>query len=99
MIQKDTLSVTLQDGVVGLVGMLHGDGLWKFPQHPLLKVFEPFVVITATDKLLVLQKVGVTTVRCDVQTGKCCWKPLSQLETSLRTSCELQWPVDLWTTV
>lgn len=53
---KDTLSVTLQDGVVGLVGMLHGDGLRKFPQHPLLKVLEPLVVIAAAHKLLVLQQ-------------------------------------------
>lgn len=50
----------MQDGVVGLVGMLHGDGLREFPQHPLLKVLQPFVVIAAADKLLVLRGGGDT---------------------------------------
>lgn len=36
--------------------MLHGDGLRKLSQHPLLEVLQPLVVITPTDKLLVLQK-------------------------------------------
>lgn len=52
----DTLSITLQNGVVRLVSVLHGDGLWKFSQHPLLEVLETLIVITATDKLLVLQR-------------------------------------------
>lgn len=54
--EQDTLRVALQDGVVRLVGMLHGDGLWELSQHPLLEVLEPLVVVTATDKLLVLQR-------------------------------------------
>lgn len=54
--EEDTLSVTLQNGVIRLVGVLHGNGLRKFSQHPLLEVLEPLVVITTTDKLLVLQK-------------------------------------------
>ena len=52
---KDTLSIALQDGVVWLVGVLHGDGLWKFSQHPLLEVLEPLVVVAAANKLLVLE--------------------------------------------
>lgn len=56
----------MQDGVVGLVGMLHGDGLRKFPQHPLLKVLKPLVVVAAADKLLVLQEEERAAVRpCD----------------------------------
>lgn len=37
-----------------MVGVLHGNGLWEFSQHPLLEGFKPFVVMTAADKLLVL---------------------------------------------
>ena len=52
---KDTLSVALQDGVVRLVGVLHGDSLGKFSQHPLLEVLQPFVVVASANKLLVLE--------------------------------------------
>lgn len=52
--------------------MLHGDGLRKFPQHPLLKVLKPLVVVAAADKLLVLQE--------EIQQGSdhvagCCLEP------------------------
>lgn len=36
--------------------MLHGDGLWELAQHPLLEVLESLIVITTTDKLLVLRR-------------------------------------------
>lgn len=32
-----TLGITLQDGLVWLVWVLHGNGLWEFSQHPLLE--------------------------------------------------------------
>ena len=52
---KDTLSIALQYGVIRLVGVLHGDGLWKFSQHSLLEVLQPLVVVAAANKLLVLK--------------------------------------------
>lgn len=51
---KDTLSVTLQNCLVRLVGVLHGNSLWEFTQHPLLEGLQPLVVVAATDKLFVL---------------------------------------------
>lgn len=52
--QKDTLCVTLQDGLIRLIGVLHRDGLREFSQHPLLEGLQSFVVVAATDKLFVL---------------------------------------------
>lgn len=52
--KQDTLGVRLQNGFVGLVRVLHGDGLREFSQHPLLKGLKSFVVMTATHKLLIL---------------------------------------------
>lgn len=43
--------------------MLHGNSLRKFSQHPLLEVLKTLVVITTTDKLLVLQKEDSGTPR------------------------------------
>lgn len=60
--------------------MLHGDGLRKFPQHPLLKVLEPLVVVAAADKLLVLQGVEGEAGRGDVEVRR----------VSLMKSCSLQ---------
>lgn len=51
----DTLSVRLEDGLVGLVGVLHGDGVGKLVQHPLLEGLQPLVVMPAAHELLVLE--------------------------------------------
>lgn len=53
---KDTLSVGLVDGLVGLVDVLHGDGVGELVKHPLLEGFQPLVVMAAAHELLVLQK-------------------------------------------
>lgn len=68
----------MQDGVVRLVGMLHGNGLRKLSQHPLLEVLKPLVVITTTDKLLVLQK--------EDSGGPVNWYPVTPAETAIRDS-------------
>lgn len=54
LLLKDTLCVTLQNRLIRLIGVLHRNGLWEFSQHPLLEGFQPFVVVAATDELLVL---------------------------------------------
>lgn len=51
----DTLSFRLEDGLVGLVGMLHGDGVGELIQHSLLEGLQPFVVMPSTHKLLILE--------------------------------------------
>lgn len=51
--------------------MLHGDGLRKFSQHPLLEVLKPLVVITTTDKLLVLQREDPLSTAVILSTFKC----------------------------
>lgn len=51
----DTLRLGLEDGLVGLVGVLHGDRVRELGQHPLLEGLEPLVVMPPTHKLLVLQ--------------------------------------------
>lgn len=51
---KDTLRVGLVDGLVGLVDVLHGDGVGELVEHPLLERLQPLVVMAATHKLLVL---------------------------------------------
>lgn len=51
---KDTLGVGLVDGLVGLVNVLHGDGVGELVEHPLLERFQPLVVMAAAHKLLVL---------------------------------------------
>lgn len=53
---KDTLRVGLVDGLVGLVDVLHGDGVGELVEHPLLEGFQPLVVMAAAHELLVLQK-------------------------------------------
>lgn len=50
----DTLSLCLEDGLVWLVGMLHGDGMGELVQHPLLEGLQSFVVMPSTHKLLIL---------------------------------------------
>lgn len=50
----DTLRLGLEDGLVGLVGVLHGDGVGELIQHPLLEGLQPLVVVPSADKLLVL---------------------------------------------
>lgn len=50
----DTLSFCLEDGLVGLVGVLHGDGVGKLAEHPLLEGLQPLVVMPSTNELLVL---------------------------------------------
>lgn len=52
-----TLSVSLQDGFIWLVGMLHGDGLWEFSQHPLLEGFQSLVVMATANILFVLEDI------------------------------------------
>lgn len=51
---KDTLRVGLVDGLVGLVDVLHGDGVGELVEHPLLERLQPLVVMAAAHKLLVL---------------------------------------------
>lgn len=51
---KDTLGVGLVDGLVGLVDVLHGDGVGELVEHPLLERLQPLVVVAAAHKLLVL---------------------------------------------
>lgn len=61
---KDTLSVTLQNCLVRLVGVLHGNSLWEFTQHPLLEGLQPLVVVAAADKLFVLMWTNETKDIC-----------------------------------
>lgn len=51
----DTLSFCLEDGLIGLVGVLHGDGVGELVQHSLLEGFQPLVVMPSTHKLLILE--------------------------------------------
>lgn len=53
-VSKDTLGIALQDGIVGAVGVLHGDGLRELAEHPLLEGFQPLVVVATAHVLLVL---------------------------------------------
>lgn len=55
---EDTLRVGLVYGLVGLVDVLHGDGVGELVEHPLLEGLQPLVVVAATHKLLVLQSRG-----------------------------------------
>lgn len=50
----DTLRFRLEDGLVGLVGVLHGDGVGELGQHPLLEGLQPLVVVPSTHELLIL---------------------------------------------
>lgn len=50
----DTLSLRLEDGLIRLVGVLHGDGMGELVQHSLLEGLQSFVVMPATYKLLIL---------------------------------------------
>ena len=52
---KDTLRLSLVNGLVGLVDVLHGDGVGELVQHPLLKSLQALVVMATTHKLLILQ--------------------------------------------
>lgn len=54
--QKDTLGITLQYGVIGVVWVLHCDGLGELAQHPLLEGFQPLIVVAPTHILFVLQE-------------------------------------------
>ena len=51
----DTLSFCLEDGLIGLVGMLHGDGVGELVQHSLLEGLQSFVVMPSTHKLFILE--------------------------------------------
>lgn len=55
---KDTLRVCLVYGLVGLVDVLHGDGVRELVEHPLLESLQPLVVMAAAHKLLILQRKG-----------------------------------------
>lgn len=55
---EDTLRVRLVDGLVGLVDVLHGDGVGELVEHSLLEGLQPLVVVAAAHKLLVLQGRG-----------------------------------------
>ena len=52
---KDTLCICLVYGLVWLINVLHGDGMRKLVEHPLLESLQPLVVMAAAHKLLVLQ--------------------------------------------
>lgn len=52
---KDTLCVCLVYGLVGLVYVLHGDGVGELVEHPLLERLQPLVVMASAHKLLILQ--------------------------------------------
>jgi len=54
--RKDTLRVRLVDGLVRLVDVLHGDGVGKLVEHPLLEGLQPLVVMAAANKLFILQR-------------------------------------------
>lgn len=56
---KDTLCVCLVYGLVGLVYVLHGDGVGELVEHPLLECLQPLVVMASAHKLLILQRRGV----------------------------------------
>lgn len=51
----DTLRFCLEDGLVRLVGVLHGDGMGELVQHSLLEGFQSLVVMPSTHKLLILE--------------------------------------------
>lgn len=51
---KDTLGVALQDGVIRVVGVLHGDSLRELAEHPLLEGLQPLVVVAPAHVLFVL---------------------------------------------
>lgn len=53
---EDTLSISLVDGLVGHVGVLHGDGVRKLAEHPLLKCLQTLVIVPSTNKLFILCK-------------------------------------------
>ena len=55
---KDTLGVTLQDGVIRVVGVLHGNGLRELAEHPLLEGLQPLVVVAPAHVLFVLPHRG-----------------------------------------
>lgn len=55
LLPEDTLRVGLVYGLVGLVDVLHGDGVGELVEHPLLEGLQPLVVVAAAHKLLVLQ--------------------------------------------
>lgn len=54
-LDKDTLCICLVYGLVGLVDVLHGDGVGELVEHPLLERLQPLVVVAAAHKLLILQ--------------------------------------------
>lgn len=56
LLPKDTLCVCLVYGLVGLVDVLHGDGVRELVEHPLLESLQPLVVMAAAHKLLILQR-------------------------------------------
>lgn len=54
--QKDTLGIALQYGVIGVVWVLHCNGLGELAQHPLLEGFQPLIVVAPTHIFFVLQE-------------------------------------------
>lgn len=51
---EDTLGFSLVDGLVRLVGVLHGDGMRELIEHALLERLQTLVVMTTAHKLLIL---------------------------------------------
>lgn len=52
---RDTLSLRLEDGLIGLVGVLHSDGVGELVQHSLLEGLQSLVVMPSAHKLLILR--------------------------------------------
>lgn len=52
-IDLQVLGVALQDGVIRVVGVLHGDSLRELAEHPLLEGLQPLVVVAPAHVLFV----------------------------------------------
>lgn len=61
-VSKDTLGIALQDGVVRVVGVLHGNSLWELAEHPLLEGLQPLVVMATAHVFFVLSQIGEHTL-------------------------------------
>lgn len=74
-VSKDTLGLALQDGVVGLVGVLHGDGLRELAEHPLLEGLQPLVVMATAHVFFVLSRTEEHTLglACGPTSMWCQW--------------------------
>lgn len=72
---EDTLRLGLEDGVVGLVGVLHGDGVRELVQHPLLEGLQPLVVMATAHVFFVLSRTEEHTLglACGPTSMWCQW--------------------------